>query len=166
MPAKAGGKKAAKSDDEPKKKDSTKGSKKNNEDVGEVGSATTGQTSSSKTPAGNQVRGTSQLGTPTDESSNKEPGASTIEPGQQTEGNREGGEAGDNAASVPVPEVDIKYEEPILPNLIVLKYEYSEYRHKPLSSSFLSILVMKVEKKKVCTKDVERQRMLVVILIQ
>ncbi|CAF1065417.1 unnamed protein product [Adineta ricciae] len=123
MPAKAGGKKAAKSDDEPKKKDSTKGSKKNAEDAGEVGSATTGNTSSSKTPAGNLARGTSQLGTPTDESSTKEAGASTIEPGQQTEGNREGGEPGDNAASAPVPEADIKYEEPILPNLIVLNYE-------------------------------------------
>ena len=120
MPGKAGGKKGAKSDDEPKKKESTKGSKKNAEDAGEGGSATTGQ--SSKTPAGNLTRGTSQLGTPTDETSNKDAAGSTVEPSQQTEGNREGTEAGDSASGIGVPEADIKYEEPILPNLIVLRY--------------------------------------------
>lgn len=119
MPAKAGGKKVPKSDDEPKKKESTKGSKKNAEDAAEAGSAT------SKTPAGNLARGASQIGTPTDELSSKELGASTTDPGQQAEGNREGGEASDNTASAAVPEADIKYEEPILPNLIVLKYEYN-----------------------------------------
>lgn len=121
MPGKAGGKKGAKSDDEPKKKDSTKGSKKNADDAGESGSTATGQ--SSKTPVGNLARGASQLGTPTDETSNKDTTGSTAEANPLTEGNKEGAEAADSASAAGVPEADIKYEEPILPNLIVLRYE-------------------------------------------
>jgi len=123
-PKKTGGKKETKSEDDTKKKESTKNSKKNVvEDTGDLGSATTGNTSS-KTGTGNLPRGTTQLGTPTEESINKEAGGLPSEPSQLTEGNREGGETGDITTGTGLSDADIKYEEPILPNLIVLRFVY------------------------------------------
>ncbi|CAF1003902.1 unnamed protein product [Adineta steineri] len=122
MPAKAGGKKTAKSEDDTKKKESTKNSKKGTDETGDNVSAT-GHASPTKTAAGNLARSSSQAGTPIDENMNKDTGGLTSEPSQHTEGNREGGETGDNATIAGVADADIKYEEPILPNLIVLSYE-------------------------------------------
>ncbi|CAF3897884.1 unnamed protein product [Adineta steineri] len=122
MPAKAGGKKGAKSEDDTKKKESTKNSKKGTDETGDNVVAT-GNASPTKTAAGNLARSSSQAGTPIDENINKDTGGLTSEPSQHTEGNREGGETGDNATIAGVADADIKYEEPILPNLIVLSYE-------------------------------------------
>jgi hypothetical protein len=126
MPPKTSAKKGTKSEDETKKKD-TKGSKKPAEDTtgGEPGSVLN-DTASSKQAAINVTRGTSQLGTPSEENPNKEPGLSTSELSHHTDGNREIGEGGinliDSSSGANIPEVEIKYEEPILPNLIVLKF--------------------------------------------
>jgi hypothetical protein len=66
------------------------------------------------------------LGTPLEESANKETGVSTSELSQHADGNRENGEgginAGDNINGTGLSDADIKYEEPILPNLIVLRF--------------------------------------------
>jgi hypothetical protein len=60
-----------------------------------------------------------------DDAANKDAGISSSELSHHTDGNREGGEAGlnstDNITGANVPEVEVKYEEPILPNLIVLE---------------------------------------------
>ena len=55
----------------------------------------------------------------------RRPGVSTSELSQNTDGNRENGEAGVNggetANGAAATEADIKYEEPVLPNLIILR---------------------------------------------
>lgn len=126
MPPKTGTKKSAKSEDEIKKKDTGKNSKKTSEDASAADAASAfNDTTSAKNAAINAQRGASQLGTPPEESAHKEPGPSTSEMSHHNDGNHEGGEAGlnatDNNASGLLPEHDVKYEEPILPNLIVLE---------------------------------------------
>jgi hypothetical protein len=132
MPPKTGTKKSAKSEDDIKKKDTGKSSKKGAEDIAgnTLGSSDLGSalndSNASKIPAANLIRGSSQLGTPLEESANKETGVSTSELSQHADGNRENGEgginAGDNINGTGLSDADIKYEEPILPNLIVLRF--------------------------------------------
>ncbi|CAF1308496.1 unnamed protein product [Rotaria sordida] len=133
MPPKAGTKKSAKSEDDSKKKD-TKASKKGAEETSgttlgniDIGSVSNDNTSTSKVATSNLARGPSQSGTPLDEHINKDPGVSTSELSQNTDGNRESGEtglnAGESSSGTVLSDADIKYEEPILPNLIVLSYE-------------------------------------------
>jgi hypothetical protein len=131
MPPKAGAKKSAKSDDEPKKKETTKGGKKPAEETTGVDlGSVTNDSASAKTAAINAVRGASQSGTPSEENNNKEPGVSTSELSHHTDGNREAGDSrlnlADNSSGMNLPEYEIKYEEPILPNLIVLEYVYGK----------------------------------------
>lgn len=127
MPTKTGTKKSAKSEDEIKKKDATKSSKKSVEETSglDLGSVLNDNTSA-KLAAINATRGTSQLGTSSDDNTNKEAGISTSELSQHTDGHRELGEGGinlvDGTSGTIIPDVEIKYEEPILPNLIVLKF--------------------------------------------
>jgi hypothetical protein len=133
MPPKTGSKKSAKSEDDTKKKDTAKTTKKGAEENATTVVANTDLSSlandhspSSKTAAGNLLRGTSQLGTPSDENTHKEMGISLSELSQHTDGNREGGDGGanvgDNITGAAASDADIKYEEPILPNLIVLRF--------------------------------------------
>ena len=126
MPPKMGTKKSAKSDDDTKKKETNKGSKKGTDEGGvplagsnDIGSSSNDNNSSSKVPPGNLMRGTSQLGTPSEENANREPGASTSELSHHTDGGRDGADGGESAAGTALADTDIKYEEPILPNLIV-----------------------------------------------
>lgn len=125
MPPKTGTKKSAKSDEENKKKDTTKSSKKPAEETSPADVGSTLNDSLTKTSAANIARGTSQLGTPLEDTANKDAGISTSELSHHADGNREAGETGlnsaDNSAGANVPEVEVKYEEPILPNLIVLE---------------------------------------------
>ncbi|CAF3379397.1 unnamed protein product [Rotaria socialis] len=134
MPPKAGQKKSAKSEEDPKKKDTLKNAKKGADESNaaglgntDLGSISNENVTSSKTGAGNLTRGASHSGTPLDDHSNKEPGVSTSELSQHTDGNRESGETGLNTGGsingAALSEADVKYEEPILPNLIVLGYE-------------------------------------------
>lgn len=134
MPPKTGQKKSAKGEDDTKKKDTAKGGKKGAEETSgtalgnaELGSLSNDNTSSSKIATGSFVRGASQSGTPLDDHANKEPGVSTSELSQHTDGNREGGEGGANTgestSGTGLTDADIKYEEPVLPNLIVLRFE-------------------------------------------
>lgn len=126
MPPKAGTKKSAKSEDEIKKKDTGKNSKKNSEEASAADAASAfNDGTSSKTAAINAQRGTSQLGTPPEEHAHKDPGLSTSELSHHTDGKGESGEGGlnttDSSSGAHLPEADVKYEEPILPNLIVLE---------------------------------------------
>lgn len=126
MPPKTGTKKSAKSEDDTKKKDTGKNSKKTSEDASAADAASAfNDTTSAKNAAINAQRGASQLGASPEESAHKEPGPSISEMSHHTDGNREGGEAGlnttDNNSGAVSPELDVKYEEPILPNLIVLE---------------------------------------------
>ncbi len=130
MPPKTATKKSAKVEDDNKKKDTGKSSKKTVEETNganTLGSSELGSilndSNASKIPAANLVRGSSQLGTPLDETANKETGVSTSELSQHADGNGEGGNnAADNNTGTSSSEAEIKYEEPILPNLIVLRY--------------------------------------------
>ena len=130
MPAKVGPKKSAKSEDDIKKKETAKSLKKGAEEANgatlgnaELGSMSNGNLSASKTAAANLIRGTSQLATPLDEQTNKEAGISMSELSQHTDVNREGGEnAGENVSDGTQANAEVKYEEPILPNLIVLRF--------------------------------------------
>ena len=127
MPPKGGSKKSAKSDEEVKKKDTTKGTKKGAEETTSSDPNSIGNDTSTKTAAINANRGTSQLaGGSSDEIITKEPGVSTSELSHYTDGNRDNGESGnhigDSALGVTIPEIDIKYEEPVLPSLIILKF--------------------------------------------
>ncbi|CAF1078293.1 unnamed protein product [Rotaria sp. Silwood1] len=133
MPPKTGTKKSAKAEDDTKKKD-TKGTKKGTEETSgtvlgniELGSVSNDNTSTSKIATSNLTRGASQIGTPLDEHTNKDPGVSTSELSQHADGHRESGETGlnigDSLNGTALSDADIKYEEPILPNLIVLSYE-------------------------------------------
>ena len=121
MPPKTGTKKSAKSEDESKKKETAKGLKKGGEETGsnDLSSSANDNNSFSKGSPGNAARGTSQLATPSEDNVNREPGASTSELSHHTEGGREGADGADSAAGTALAEADIKYEEPILPNLIV-----------------------------------------------
>lgn len=123
MGPKTGTKKSAKTEDDSKKKDGGKSSKKSTEDNA---SNDPSSGNDAKGGAANLLRGTSQLGTP-DEIANKEPGVSSSELSHHTDPNRETGDSGmnqtENNSGTPIPEADIKYEEPILPNLIILEYE-------------------------------------------
>lgn len=127
MPPKAGTKKSAKSEDDTKKKDTAKTKKttedSNNADV----NAVLNDNASAKLAAINAARGTSQLGTPLDDNSNKEGVISTSELSHYQDGNRDIGDGGlnpiDGTSGTFVPEIEVKYEEPILPNLIVLRFE-------------------------------------------
>jgi len=127
MPPKTSTKKSAKSEDETKKKETTKSSKKSVEETPNVdlGSLLNDNTSTKNT-AINAPRGTSQLGTPSEDNTNKEPGVSTSELSHHTDGNRDSGEGGinlgDSTSGIIIPDAEIKYEEPILPNLIVLEF--------------------------------------------
>ena len=125
MPAKTGTKKSAKSEEEGKKKDTNKGSKKTAEETSPADAGSALNDSSTKTPAAGATRRTSQLGTPLDDAANKEAVISTSDSSQPTDGNREAGgtklNTTDSSAGANVPEVEVKYEEPILPNLIVLE---------------------------------------------
>jgi hypothetical protein len=124
MPAKTGTKKSAKTDDENKKKDTTKGSKKSVEDTSSADIGSVLNDSSAKLATINAVRGSSQLGASLDDNSNKEAGISVSELSHHTDGNREPGETGLNTtdnSGANIPEQEVKYEEPILPNLIVLE---------------------------------------------
>lgn len=130
MPPKTGTKKSAKSEEDSKKKDGGKGSKKPAE---EPGSVEPSASSDGKTGASALVRGLSQTGG-VDDGTNREPGVSTSELSHHTDSNRETGEAGGNAAEntsgTANPEVDIKYEEPILPNLIILEFVDLKFKEK------------------------------------
>lgn len=132
MPTKAGAKKSAKSEDETKKKDNVKGGKKGSDETGgpsaqpsnvDLASVSNDNASVSKGQAGVLQRGNSQLGTPSDENANRDQRISTSELSHHTDANRDGLETGDSARGDGQNEADIKYEEPILPNLIVLSYE-------------------------------------------
>ncbi|CAF3844961.1 unnamed protein product [Rotaria magnacalcarata] len=134
MPPKAGQKKSAKSEEDPKKKDTSKNAKKGADESNaaglgnsDLGSISNDNITSSKIGASNLTRGASHSGTPLDDHSNKEPGVSTSELSQHTDGNRESGETGINTGGsingAALSEADVKYEEPILPNLIILGYE-------------------------------------------
>lgn len=126
MPAKAGTKKSAKSEDDTKKKDTTKTTKKSVEDTTSADpTSVINDNASAKLAAINVARGTSQLGTPLDEHSNKEGGISTSELSHYADGNREsegGFNSADGVSGAFIPEIEVKYEEPILPNLIVLRF--------------------------------------------
>lgn len=132
MPPKTGQKKSAKSEDDTKKKEGGKTGKKGAEDSStnvlgnaDLAASSNDNASSSKLITGGLPRGTSQVGTPLNEHGNKDPGLSTSELSHHTDGNREGGEGGmnigDSLTGISQSDADIKYEEPILPNLIVLK---------------------------------------------
>ena len=126
MPPKTSTKKSAKSEDDTKKKDTGKNSKKASEEASAADAASAfNDATSTKTAAINAQRGASQLGTPPEENAHKEHGLSTSELSHHTDGNRDSGEAGlnttDSSSGAHPPEVDVKYEEPILPNLIVLE---------------------------------------------
>ena len=131
MGPKGGVKKSAKSEDDIKKKETGKSSRKGNEDgnaalssSNDLASASNDNPGSTRVPPMNLVRGTSQLGTPSEENTNREPGVSNSELSHHTDGNREGADAADNSNGVAANEVpEIKYEEPILPNLIVLRFD-------------------------------------------
>jgi hypothetical protein len=142
MPPKAGTKKSAKNEDETKKKETTKSSKKTVEETSgvDLGSVLNDNTSS-KIAAINASRGGSQLGTPSEENTNKEAGVSTSELSHHADGNRESGEGGinigDSISGTIIPDIEIKYEEPILPNLIVL--EFVQLKLKKKFNNFLFV---------------------------
>ena len=124
MGPKTGTKKSAKSEDELKKKDGGGGGKSSKKSTEDNASNDPSSGNDTKTGTANLVRGASQIGSP-DENTNREPGVSISELSHHTEPNRQTGELGMNSAEnnpgTPVPEADIKYEEPILPNLIILE---------------------------------------------
>lgn len=137
MAPKTVAKKSARSEDETKKKEGAKGSKKNSEDAnaGLGGSTDLASTihenqSSSKIPPVNLNRGASQLGTPSEENTNREAGVSTSELSHHADGIRDGIDPGENHGSTTIADpIDIKYEEPILPNLIILRFEYRNWMY-------------------------------------
>lgn len=139
MPPKTGPKKSAKSEED-KKKDTGKNAKKGGDETSagnaDFTSLSNENTSSSKMAASNLIRGTSQSGTPLDDHLNRETGVSTSELSQHTDGIRDGGETGattGDSLGGAQSETDVKYEEPILPNLIVLRFVIMNKNNKKLN---------------------------------
>ena len=130
MPPKTGSKKSAKADDDhSKKKDSTKSGKKSaNEPSASLlssidhGSATHETSAVSKGPANTLVREASQFGTLSEDNTHRELATSLSELGPHSDVQRESATNGEHPTTAGPLEADIKYEEPILPNLIVLRF--------------------------------------------
>ena len=132
MPPKTGTKKSAKTDDDPKKKETGKSTKKAAEESGgtsalpsniDLTSTSNDNASTAKGQGAVLQRGNSQIGTPSEDNQNRDHGISTSELSHHTDVNRDGLETGDSGRADGQNDADIKYEEPVLPNLIVLNYE-------------------------------------------
>ena len=132
MPPKTGTKKSAKAEDETKKKETGKSTKKGAEETGgasalpsnvDLASISNDNASTAKGQAAALQRGNSQIGTPSDDNANREHGVSTSELSHHTDPNRDGLDTGESGRADGQADGEIKYEEPILPNLIVLSYE-------------------------------------------